>query len=134
MKKEHLEPPFVIHHRQDYYQPYFKGSDIWKIYDLDEEYTSLQSKKTTLRPWSEKIPAISTLLSTANSEVELRDVADSIFLLYKKEVEEIRASQSQGSESSKPKTKRPSRRDFFNLARQSGLEYFGKVKDEAFAL
>lgn len=49
LRKDILEVPFILTYRKDYFMPDLSGSDLWEIYDWDEKWAHLQTKKSAVR-------------------------------------------------------------------------------------
>jgi transcription elongation factor SPT6 len=49
LRKERLEIPFIYSYRKDHYGPELQIADLWDIYDWDEKWAHLQSRKAALR-------------------------------------------------------------------------------------
>lgn len=47
LQEQNFEVPFISTYRKDYYQP-LKIPDLWEIYDWDEKWAHLQTRKANL--------------------------------------------------------------------------------------
>jgi transcription elongation factor SPT6 len=43
-----MEIPFILNYRRDYWVPELEASHLWEIFDLDEKWFYLQSRKESL--------------------------------------------------------------------------------------
>lgn len=57
--------PFVAHYRKDYWScPQLSASDLWLIYEWDEKFIHILTKKANLRAMYMAIGTLLSLLST----------------------------------------------------------------------
>lgn len=61
IREEYLEPPYLISNRKDLMGDLLSMEDVWSIYDLDIEWTQLDSRKRTILSLLDDIQKLSTI-------------------------------------------------------------------------
>jgi transcription elongation factor SPT6 len=70
IRKQNYEVPFIAHYRKDYWRcPQLSPADLWLIYEWDEKFIHILTKKANLRAMYMAIgtPALYPHLSVCNA-------------------------------------------------------------------
>jgi transcription elongation factor SPT6 len=131
IRVEYLEIPFIAVHRKDYFLPHLSPSDLWKIYDLDEKFLTLEMKKKALRSSFEEIQRQSETAQSddyAFEQIEktasLEDVSDMQFYL---QLHYGMSNQSMDNAKSRM-FKKPLWRVTYEGALRNNIDEFAKVR------
>ncbi|CAM9367273.1 unnamed protein product, partial [Phaeothamnion confervicola] len=54
-QNDRMEVPFVAHHRRDYFEPYLQRRHLWQVFELDERWERLQSRRLRLDSMSRAV-------------------------------------------------------------------------------
>lgn len=132
IRVEYLEVPFIAVHRKDYFVPHLSAADLWRVYDLDEKFLTLEMKKKGLRASFEEIQKLSEGAQTdeyANEQIEKASGLDEItdMQLYLQIHYGIEQSMREGSKPSRA-FKKPLWRVAYEGALRNNLDKFAKVK------
>uniref|UniRef100_A0A914CC01 Suppressor of Ty 6 homolog n=1 Tax=Acrobeloides nanus TaxID=290746 RepID=A0A914CC01_9BILA len=55
IRKQIFEVPFIAFYRKEYVSPWLNVPDLWKVYEYDEKWCLLQSRKTKLKSLMERM-------------------------------------------------------------------------------
>lgn len=137
MRVEHLEIPFIIHHKPDEYREILTEKDLWRMAELDERWNHIVVKKRAIRHWSAVVPDFALIHAQVLDEDGVQDLSDYLQLRYRREMEEYKSqtgsqesltSNVSESQMSTKKLKRPVRKDIYTLAKDAGIHEIAKVE------
>ncbi len=133
---QHLEVPFIVRHRADYFEPLLQPTDIWDIYDLDERWNHIIHRKIAVKMWSAIVPDFDRVFLFVRDEDGVKDFSDFLQLRYRKEMDDFKSSNAvdvdeDGKDTTK-KLKLPIRKDTYMRAKEANLGAFAKVKEDVF--
>eukprot|EP01087_Luapelamoeba_hula_P017548 TRINITY_DN5544_c0_g1_i1.p1 TRINITY_DN5544_c0_g1~~TRINITY_DN5544_c0_g1_i1.p1 ORF type:complete len:1445 (+),score=255.12 TRINITY_DN5544_c0_g1_i1:88-4422(+) len=134
LHKENFEVPFIATYRKDYITEFSRGDladkskHLWTIYDWDEKFIHLLTRKSNLRQLYTQFSTINedyiSLLEQSQTDIEVRDLHDHIQLHYAADVEATTTH------------KRPVKRNYYNICKKEGIAefanqgYFGISADQ----
>ena len=125
-----FEVPFIALHRQDYYVPHLTSASLWRIYDLDEKYLTIESKKRALTASFEELCSVSSaarindyakdMLEKASNLDEISDLQMYLQLLYSLDLSLLESSRSRMH-------KKPLWRVSYEGAKRNALDKFAEL-------
>ncbi|KAI9002249.1 SH2 domain-containing protein [Gaertneriomyces semiglobifer] len=131
-ERQFFEVPFIYQHRKDYIAGQLALADLWMIYDLDQQYLALESKKRSVQGLLGDVAALSEeatkdeymkeVVAAASSLQEVTDVLQCIQLKYGEELARAEHSRKQVFKRSRRKTP-------YEVARKAGIGEFVKAFD-----
>ncbi|XP_078278695.1 transcription elongation factor SPT6 [Rhinoraja longicauda] len=110
MRNQHFEVPFIAFYRKEYVEPELNINDLWKVWQWDEKWTQLKTRKENLarlfqkmqayqyeqisadpdKPLADGVRALDTAdidrLKDVQSTDELRDVYNHFLLYYGRDI------------------------------------------------
>jgi transcriptional accessory protein Tex/SPT6 len=130
IRYENLEIPFIARHRKDYFYPQLQVHDLWRVYDLDEKFLTIEMKKKSLKNAFEELRKVSVdaqqddyALEQIKKIATLYDIAD--LQMY---LQLHYGSNLSFLENSKSKLfKKPLWRVTYEGAKRNNLDTFAKV-------
>jgi transcription elongation factor SPT6 len=126
-----FEVPFIIAHRKDHFDGYLDRSDLWKIYDLDAQYHTIDGKKRVVRGLLEdlrKTPdggividnALEDYLDRARTLEDVADVMSYLNLHFATELQRAEEARNRA-------LKRSVKRTMYEDAKKAGVQKFAKL-------
>ncbi|TRY62957.1 hypothetical protein TCAL_10880 [Tigriopus californicus] len=86
MRQQFLEVPFIAFYRKEYVQPELKINDLWRVYNMDELWCKLQTRKRNLRNLMIKMQAFQGDTIMADPEAPL---SDDVKLISNEDIEKV---------------------------------------------
>ncbi len=118
LRSQHLEIPFIFTYRKGYYLPDLELRKLWQIYDWDEKWAHLQSRKATLRQLYTQANVAAEyfkLLEESQTETEVQDLFDHFQMYFSEELADT------------AQRKRALKRDYYKLIKKTPVSEFSKV-------
>jgi len=137
LREENYEVPFIFSHRKDFWKDKDKLNDheLWLIYDYDEEFQAIESKKKLITSIYENLcendseakndKSITESLKQVNSIERAQDLLEYIQIIYGSDVHN-------DTHSEEKKFKRPVRVKFYEKMKKAGVGEFVKVSYYSF--
>jgi transcription elongation factor SPT6 len=118
LRKDNLEIPFIASYRKDDWASHLEAADLWRIYEWDEKFVHLLTRKANLRLMYQQVPDLEeefyNLLEQSQTEQEVKDLYDHFQLHYHETVEVHSSS----------RYKRPVKRNFYHACEKAGVVGF----------
>ncbi|ELR24047.1 S1 RNA binding domain containing protein [Acanthamoeba castellanii str. Neff] len=120
IRKQNYEVPFIAHYRKDYWRcPQLSPADLWLIYEWDEKFIHILTKKANLRAMYMAIEGLEEeyygeLIESCDTDQDVKDLHDHFQLHYHEAIEQVSTS----------RYKRPVKRDFYTVCKKTGLVEF----------
>jgi len=98
LRKENFEVPFIAQYRKDHWScPHLSKSDLWLIYEWDERFIHILTKKANLRAMYMAIEGLDEkyygeLIELCETEQDVKDLHDHFQLHYHEAVEQVSTS------------------------------------------
>ena len=133
IRYEHFEIPFIATHRKDYFHPLLTLDQLWRVYDLDEKFLTIEVKKKALKASFQDICRVSPIaagndyaLDHIEKVTTLDEIADMQLYLQIHYGTEL-------AETSKQRLyKKPTWRVAYEGAKRNNLDQLAKVSKEHF--
>ncbi|XP_010894715.3 transcription elongation factor SPT6 [Esox lucius] len=91
MRNQHFEVPFIAFYRKEYVEPELNISDLWKVWQWDEKWTQLKTRKQNLRRLFQKMQKYQFEQISADPD---KPLADGIRPLDTSDLERLKDVQS----------------------------------------
>uniref|UniRef100_A0A674C8N9 SPT6 homolog, histone chaperone and transcription elongation factor n=1 Tax=Salmo trutta TaxID=8032 RepID=A0A674C8N9_SALTR len=91
MRNQHFEVPFIAFYRKEYVEPEFNINDLWKVWQWDEKWTQLKTRKQNLRRLFQKMQGYQFEQISADPD---KPLADGIRPLDTSDLERLKDVQS----------------------------------------
>jgi len=131
LREDNYEIPFIFSHRKDFWRDKLIDSDLWLIYDYDEEFQAIESKKKLINSIYENLcnnnsdakddKSITEALKQINSVERAQDLLEYIQIIYGSE------AHNDDTQSDGKKLKRPVRGKFYEKMKKAGVGEFVKL-------
>jgi transcription elongation factor SPT6 len=98
IRKENFEVPFIAQYRKDHWScPHLSKSDLWLIYEWDERFIHILTKKANLRAMYMAIEGLDEkyygeLIELCETEQDVKDLHDHFQLHYHEAIEQVSTS------------------------------------------
>ena len=130
IREDNYEVPFIFSHRKDFWRDKLVDNELWLIYDFDEEFQAIESKKKLINSIYENLcnnnseakddKSITESLKQIDSIEKAQDLLEYIQIIYGSET-------SKDTRSDEKKLKRPVRGKFYEKMKKAGINEFVKV-------
>lgn len=131
LREDNYEVPFIFSHRKDFWKDKLEDNELWLIYDYDEEFQAIESKKKVINSIYENLcnndseakndRSITESLKRINTIEKAQDLLEYIQIIYGGEVHQ------NDSNSDERKLKRPVRGRFYEKMKKAGVGEFVKL-------
>ncbi|XP_029528380.1 transcription elongation factor SPT6-like [Oncorhynchus nerka] len=91
MRNQHFEVPFIAFYRKEYVEPELNINDLWKVWQWDEKWTQLKTRKQNLRRLFQKMQGYQFEQISADPD---KPLADGIRPLDTSDLERLKDVQS----------------------------------------
>jgi transcription elongation factor SPT6 len=119
LREELFEVPFIHWHRQDFFHNVLFLEDLWRVYDLDEQFQAFYIKRKNCLELIQGMRLdddyVTECVEKAARLEDVNDVHEYIQFRYAAKLDEYRESQQ-----SRSKYKRPTRRDLYGACVKNG--------------
>jgi transcription elongation factor SPT6 len=123
LRVHHLEIPYIYTYKKGFYAPDLNLVDLWEIYEWDEKWSHLQTRKATLRQLYTQAnvnPEYFKLLDESQSETEVQDLFDHFQMYHGDDAGQTNQQ------------KRAVKRDFYKICKKTPVSEFSKVRSFAY--
>jgi len=130
IREDNYEVPFIFSHRKDFWRDKLIDSELWLIYDFDEEFQAIESKKKLINSIYENLcnnnseakddKSITESLKQIDSIEKAQDLLEYIQIIYGSET-------NKDGQSDEKKLKRPVRGKFYEKMKKAGVNEFVKL-------
>ncbi|GCB62536.1 hypothetical protein scyTo_0000044, partial [Scyliorhinus torazame] len=91
MRNQHFEVPFIAFYRKEYVEPELNINDLWKVWQWDEKWTQLKTRKENLTRLFQKMQAYQYEQISADPD---KPLADGVRALDTADIERLKDVQS----------------------------------------
>jgi len=91
MKKDLFEVPFIAMYRKEYVEPELKKDDLWKVYDWDEKWTQLRTRKENMKRLFVDMQSFQFFLTRSNPDAP---IAEGLRLLDSADIDRLDNAQT----------------------------------------
>jgi len=130
IREDNYEVPFIFSHRKDFWRDKLIDNELWLIYDFDEEFQAIESKRKLINsiyeglcnsnPEAKDDKSITESLKQIDSIEKAQDLLEYIQIIYGNDI-------NKDDQSNEKKLKRPVRGSFYEKMKKTGVNEFVKV-------
>ncbi|KAG4101878.1 transcription elongation factor Spt6 [Neocallimastix lanati (nom. inval.)] len=130
LREDNYEIPFIFSHRKDFWKDKLEDNELWQIYDFDEEFQSIESKKKSIYSIYDDLcnnnseakddRSITESLKQLDSIEKAQDLLEYIQIIYGSDA-------NNESDTDEKRIKRPLKGRFYEKMKRAGVDKFVKL-------